>query len=81
VNDIIVEVLQLLRGELQEHAVEVRSELAELPPVEGHKGQLRQVVFNLLHNAIEAMDATVDRKRVLRLTTHVRNSDAVAVAI
>ena len=81
INEIIGEVLQLLRGELQEHAVEVRSELAELPPIEGHKGQLRQVIFNLLHNAIEAMDATVDRKRVLRVTTQVRNSDAVAVAI
>jgi signal transduction histidine kinase len=81
VNAIIAEVLQSLRGELKEHAVEVRSELAELPPAAGHKGQLRQVIFNLLHNAIEAMDATTDRKRVLRVTTSLRGSDDVAVAI
>jgi signal transduction histidine kinase len=81
VNEIIIEVLQLLRGELQEHAVEVHSEFAELASVEGHKGQLRQVIFNLLHNAIEAMDATVNRKRVLRVTTAVRGSDGIAVAI
>jgi signal transduction histidine kinase len=81
VNEIIVEVLQLLRGELQEHAVELRSELAELSPIEGHRVQLRQVIFNLLHNAIEAMDATSDRKRVMRVTTRVRDSDGITVAI
>jgi signal transduction histidine kinase len=81
VNEIIAEVLQSLRAELKDHAVEVRQELAELPPAAGHKGQLRQVIFNLLHNAIEAMDATTDRKRVLRVTTLLRGSDDVAVAI
>jgi signal transduction histidine kinase len=80
-NEIVVEVLQSLRGELREHGVEVRPELVELPLVEGHKGQLRQVVFNLLHNAIEAIDATTDQNRVVWVTTEVRGSDAIAVAI
>jgi signal transduction histidine kinase len=80
-NEIVVEVLQSLRGELKEHGVEVRPELVELPLVGGHKSQLRQVIFNLLHNAIEAMDTTNDRNRVLRVTTAVHGSDAIAVAI
>ena len=71
-----------MRGELKEHGVEVRPELVQLPRVEGHKGQLRrQVIFNLLHNAIEAMDTMTDRNRVLRVTTAVRGSDAIVVAI
>jgi hypothetical protein len=28
---------------------------------------LEEVIFNLVHNAIEAMDATIDRARVLRV--------------
>jgi signal transduction histidine kinase len=81
VNDIIVEVLQSLRGELKDHGVETRPELAELPLVDGHRGQLRGVIFNLVHNAVEAMDNTTDRSRVLRVTTELRGPDAIAVAV
>src|SRR5262245_32035616 len=80
-NRIVVEVLQSLQGELKDHRVEVRTEFAELPRVEGHAGQLRQVIFNLLHNAIEAMNTTPDRNRLVRVTTELRGSDAVAVAM
>ena len=68
-NEIIVEVLESLRGELKDHGIETCSELAELPPVDGHRGQLREVIFNLAHNALEAMDSTTDRSRLLRVTT------------
>jgi signal transduction histidine kinase len=80
-NEIIVEVLQSLRGDLKDHEVETRSELTELPPVDGHSGQLREVMFNLVRNAIEAMDTTTDRSRVLRVSTELRGHDAIAVAI
>ena len=65
VNEIIVEVLQSLRGELKDHGVETRSELAELPLVDGNGGQLREVILNLVYNAFEAMDTTTDQSRVL----------------
>ena len=80
-NEIIVEVLQSLRRELQDHEVETRSELTELPPVDVHRGQLREAMFNLVRNAIEAMDTTTDRSRVLRVSTELRGRDAIAVAI
>jgi signal transduction histidine kinase len=80
-NKIIVEVLQLLQRELKDHEVETHSELTELPPVDGHRGQLREVIFNLVRNAIEAMDTTTDRSRVLRVSTELRGRDAIAVAI
>jgi signal transduction histidine kinase len=63
-NEIIVEVLQSLRRELKDHEVETRPELTELPPIDGHRGQLREAMFNLVRNAIEAMDSTTDRSRV-----------------
>jgi len=81
VNEIIVEVLQSLRGELKDHEIEARPELTELPLIDGHRGQLRQVIFNLVHNALEAMDTTTDRRRLLRVTTERRGHDAIAVAV
>jgi signal transduction histidine kinase len=80
VNGIVVEVLESLRGELINHAVEARSELTELPLVDGHRGQLREVIFNLVRNAIEAMDSA-DHDRVLRVTTKVRDHNAIVVGI
>ena len=45
-NEIALEVLQSLRGDLKEHGVETRTELTpELPLVSGDKSQLQQVVF------------------------------------
>ena len=80
VNEIITEVLQSLRGELKDHGVESRSELAELPLVAGHRGQLREVMMNLLHNAIEAMASSSDQSRVLQVTTEHRD-DTVVVGV
>jgi signal transduction histidine kinase len=42
---------------------------------------LQQVIFNLVHNALEAMDTTSDRRRVLRVTTELRGRDAISVAV
>ena len=81
VNEIIVEVLQSLREELKGHGVETRSELAELPLVDGNGGQLREVILNLVYNALEAMDSTTDQSRVLRVTTELRGRDAIVVAV
>ena len=62
VNAIALEVLRSSRGELAEHRVTTRTELtSKLPLIPGHKGQLQQVISNLVQNAIEAMDNTADR--------------------
>ena len=68
--------------ELRDHGVETRLDLAsELPLVESHRRQLEEVIFNLVHNAIEAMDATTDRDRVLRVRTELKGHDAITVAV
>jgi C4-dicarboxylate-specific signal transduction histidine kinase len=82
VNELVLEVLQSSGKVLLDHAVETRLELAsELPLVEGHRRQLEEVIFNLVHNAIEAMDATTDRDRVLRVRTELNGPGAIAVAV
>src|ERR1700752_3328004 len=82
VNEIARGVLQSLHGQLRDHGVATETELAsDLPLVEGHQGQLRQVVFNLVHNAIEAMATTTDKMRLLRLSTQPHGDDAIMVAV
>ncbi|SEB97089.1 Histidine kinase-, DNA gyrase B-, and HSP90-like ATPase [Rhizobiales bacterium GAS188] len=81
-NEVILRALHSMRGELKDHDVETRPELTSgLPLVDGHAGQLQEVIINLVQNALEAMDATSDRSRVLRIGTERRGRDAVVVAV
>jgi signal transduction histidine kinase len=81
-NEITLEVLQSLRGELKQHGVMTRTQLTpELPLIDGDKSQLQQVVFNLVRNALEAMDTATERSRMLGVKTQLHDSDAVVVAV
>ena len=81
-NEITREALQLLQGELTDHGVTTRTEFAsELPHVQGHKGQLQEIMINLCHNAIEAMATMTDQNRVLRIRTGRHGEKAIAVAV
>jgi len=82
-NEVILEVLRTLRGELQDRVITVRTELtSKLPVVMGHRGQLHEVLLNLVRNAIEAMDAVKDGSRVLRMRTERHNDrDKIVVAV
>ena len=66
-NQLIHEVLALVEGVLQRHWVVVRTELdGMLGPVTGNRVQLQQVLFNLVTNAIEAMQSTADRTMLIK---------------
>lgn len=82
VNELIRSVLHSLDTELKNHGVDTQLELmARLPLVAGHDGQLQEVIFNLAHNAIEAMDSTPDRNRILRVRTELQKDRAIAVSV
>jgi signal transduction histidine kinase len=82
VNEIAREILNILRGELKEHGITTRTELmSKVPLVIGHRGQLQEVILNLVRNAIEAMDAIKDGGRVLRVRTEHHGDDAIAVSV
>jgi signal transduction histidine kinase len=82
VNEAARAALRPLRGELSDHGVAVGVVLArELPPVMGHRGQLEEVITNLLHNAIEAMDAVAAERRMLTVRTRSDGANAVVVEV
>src|SRR5262249_52265964 len=57
-NEAILEVTRLTRGEVEKHGVSLETRLAgDLPLIEGDRVQLQQVVLNLIMNAVEAMSA------------------------
>jgi signal transduction histidine kinase len=82
INALIRGVLQSMAGEARSRGIVVRIELmAALPHVLGHSGQLQEVVFNLAHNAIEAMAATTGRSRLLQVRSGLRGADKIAVEV
>lgn len=79
VNALVRESLDIVGPELYAHETAVTRELAvSLPPVIGHKGQLREVIVNIVQNAVEAMAPLTDRPRELMVST---NYDRGTIAI
>ncbi len=75
INDVIEQVILLIRRELSVNRVALRLELAgALPPVLGDRIQLQQVVMNLAVNGIQAMAAVDGRPREL-LIRSLRQQD------
>jgi len=59
VNELIQEMIVLLRSEASRYSISIRTELAEgLPKVMADRIQLQQVLMNLMLNAIDAMEET-----------------------
>jgi len=82
VNDLIRGVLTSFQGDLEEHGITARLSLPEdLPKITGHKGQLQEVLINLVSNAIEAMQADKNGHRVLQVTSGLHGDDKINLSI
>jgi PAS domain S-box-containing protein len=82
VNELIREALTLVRTEVENQRVSICTELlAELPQVPANQVQLRQVMVNLIMNAIDAMSAVTNRERVLRIKTQEHKLDGVLITV
>jgi signal transduction histidine kinase len=81
VNEVISVVLQSVDAELMADGVATLLDLAELPLVDCHRNQLQQVVFNLVQNALDAMQTVAGRKRMLWVRTECRGGTAVAIVV
>jgi PAS domain S-box-containing protein len=81
VNDLIQEVLALVRVELDNRRVSVRTDLERLPQVVVDRVQMQQVILNLIMNALDAMASVNGRARVLRLRSERREPGGVMVTV
>ena len=73
VNDVVGEMLVLLRSEADRHSVVMRTELAaDLPSVSADRVQLQQVLMNLMLNGMEAMS---ERGGELQLSTRLEGGE------
>ena len=82
INELAHGVLQLLGEELAAHAITTRTGFtSRLPPVSGHKGQLQEVLINLIHNAVEAMDTVNDGHRILHVRAERDGFSSIVVAV
>jgi PAS domain S-box-containing protein len=82
INEAIVEVIALTRGEVVQNGVSVRTQLAEgLPFIQADRVQLQQVILNLIINAVEAMSGASEGARELLISTGGDASNGVLVSL
>ena len=73
-NRVSLEVLKTLRPNSR-NRLDIKTELASgLPLVLGHKGQLQEVISNLIHNAVDAMNSEVGPRALIVRTERVANN-------
>jgi C4-dicarboxylate-specific signal transduction histidine kinase len=82
INDLINEVIALVRLELLSHRISLRTELAPvLPAIFADRVQMQQVIINLVINGIEAMEGVIDRPHELVIRSCQYESDQVSVTV
>jgi len=81
INEVIREMIVLLRNEAMRYSISVRTELeADLPQVVGDRVQLQQVLMNLMINGIDAMK-DVDGTRELIIKSQRAENGQVLVSV
>jgi signal transduction histidine kinase len=81
VNEIIREMMVLLRGETRRYNIILATELtADLPQVMADRVQLQQVLMNLMINGIEAMKDT-DGTRELAIKSRRLQNEEIVVSV
>ena len=82
INDVINDVIVLLRGEMRYREIAITTELqADLSPVLGDRVQLQQVVLNLMMNGVEAMSNISDRPRTLLAKSKAESTGTLVVSV
>jgi C4-dicarboxylate-specific signal transduction histidine kinase len=81
INEIIREMVALMRSELTRHSISVLTEFAEdIPRFMGDRVQLQQVLMNLMVNGIDAMK-DVDGTRQLAIKSQRAENEQLTVSV
>ena len=81
-NELVEEVLKLLRGELIDRGVTAHSELApSLPVLQADRVELQQVLINLITNACDAMADMPREARALTIRTGLDGNGFVLISV
>ena len=81
VNEVIREMIALLRSEATRYSISVGTELsANLPQIMGDRVQLQQVLMNLIMNSIDAMK-NVDGARELVIKSQREENERILVSV
>jgi C4-dicarboxylate-specific signal transduction histidine kinase len=80
-NELIREVLKMVRSDIANRQVSVNTELADLPASHGDRVQLQQVLLNLIFNACDAMTGINPESRKLVVRTRVSPDEGICVTI
>jgi len=79
VNEVIGEMVELLRGQATRYAVSLRADLSsDLPNVIADRVQVQQVLMNLILNGIEAMS---DTGGVLTVRSQLREDGQIEISV
>ena len=79
IDQLVGQAISLTRPRWQEEAratgrtIRIETELADLPPILGDATELREVLTNLIHNAIDA----IDRAGIITIRAERRGDDAL----
>ena len=81
-NELVRDTVDLLRPEFANQKIVVQLALsAPLPPVPARRGQLQQVLLNLLSNAADAMRGLTDRPAVVRVASQRLDGHSVLLTV
>jgi PAS domain S-box-containing protein len=82
ISDVVQEAVALVRDEMLKRQIALVVELSDgLPPVQGDRIQLQQVILNLIMNGSEAILSAADGPRELVVISQKPGTDGVLVAV